>query len=236
MSAQSKSSTSSKSAAWRSSPTSSWSPGISTIVVHPGAFPKRLAAGVAAPSQPARGEVLCLSAAAAVALEHGRGPAALGTGGSNAVLVGSARCLSHPGGNGQVRWGAAWDPHSWESMETQFARLKRLAATHHFRVGVVGFPVSYQVYASFVDDTPQRELERRVAPLGFPSLDLLPLLRSQPHANWRRRQFGDDDLYFDQCHPRRAANELIGRDIARFVVETFLEGSNRAGQDPESSS
>jgi hypothetical protein len=119
-------------------------------------------------------------------------------------------------------WGAAWDPVSWDTLQPQFVRLKQLANKHHFKVAVVAFPVSYQVYASLLDATPQDELRRRLAAFSFPVLDLLPLLRSQPHANWHGRPFGDDDLFFDQCHTRPEANVLIGREIASFVSATLV--------------
>jgi hypothetical protein len=46
---------------------------------------------------------------------------------------------------------------------------------------------------------------------GFAFHDLLPLLRR--HA--------DEDLFFDHCHPREQANELIGNEVADFLQATY---------------
>jgi lysophospholipase L1-like esterase len=119
-------------------------------------------------------------------------------------------------------WGAAWSPESWAVVDTQFARLRALADRHGFDVAVVAFPVSYQVYAGFVEDTPQRELRSRAAAFGFQFLDLLPLLRGWPHLHWQARAFGDDEVYFDQCHLRIAANDVVAQEIASFLRDAPL--------------
>lgn len=50
-------------------------------------------------------------------------------------------------------------------------------------------------------------MERLAQKYGFGILDLLPLLR----------QHRDLDLFFDHCHPRVKANDLIGRFIADYL-------------------
>jgi hypothetical protein len=109
-------------------------------------------------------------------------------------------------------WGAAWDPSSWGVIEERLRRLKTLADAHRFGVAIAAFPVRYQVYAQFVEDTPQRDMRALVLPLGFRYLDLLPMLRQ--HRN--------EDLFFDQCHPREDANGLIGAQIAEFLSQEFF--------------
>ena len=78
-------------------------------------------------------------------------------------------------------------------------------------MAVVVFPVSFQVYASFLADEPQRRMESEARRRGFAFHDLLPLLRR--HAA--------EDLFFDHCHPREAANALIGAEVADFLRETY---------------
>ncbi len=103
-------------------------------------------------------------------------------------------------------WGAAWQPDSWKVVENGFAELQDLGRKHGFRIAIVSFPVRYQVETTFVDDTPQRKAEALSTKLGFPYLDLLPLLRAQPY-----------DLFYDQCHLRPEANDRVGGAIADFL-------------------
>jgi lysophospholipase L1-like esterase len=110
-------------------------------------------------------------------------------------------------------WGAAWTDEAWVELGGELDRLKALSQRHAFAVTVIGFPVSFQVYARFLDDAPQRRLASESAARGFAFLDLLPLLRA--------RAGEDPDLFFDQCHPREAANELIGAELARFLRATY---------------
>lgn len=108
-------------------------------------------------------------------------------------------------------WGAAWDEGSWAVIRDGLVRLRGLSQARGFKVALVAFPVSFQVYAKFLDDSPQQRLRKEAAEMGFAFLDLLPLLRS--HA--------EEDLFFDQCHPREHANELIGAELASFLATAF---------------
>jgi lysophospholipase L1-like esterase len=108
-------------------------------------------------------------------------------------------------------WGAAWTEEAWQALGGQLDRLKALAADHRFAVAVVVFPVSFQVYARFLADEPQRRMASEAAQRGFAFRDLLPLLRL--HA--------DEDLFFDHCHPREKTNALVGVEVAGFLRETY---------------
>lgn len=110
-------------------------------------------------------------------------------------------------------WGAAWTDDAWVVLGGELDRLKELSQRHGFAVTLVAFPVSFQVYAKFLDDAPQRRMASEAAARGFAFLDLLPLLRA--------RASQDPDLFFDQCHPREAANDMIGAELARFLRETY---------------
>lgn len=109
-------------------------------------------------------------------------------------------------------WGAAWQPDTWTILDLQLARLKRLQEQHGFRVVIVAFPVRFQVEADFIEDRPEREMQVRAERLGFFYLDLLPLLRRNRSQN----------LYYDYCHPRPPANDLIGQALAEFIQQRVL--------------
>lgn len=100
-------------------------------------------------------------------------------------------------------WGAAWQMDSWVETERQLRRLKQIAAKHQSRVLVIAFPVSYQVEASFVEDTPQQKLKAIAGSLGFEFLDMLPILR----------EGSEKKLFYDHCHPTRAGNEVIAEAV-----------------------
>jgi hypothetical protein len=121
-------------------------------------------------------------------------------------------------GVAEYDWGAAWKDESWAVIEEQLERLKAHRDTYGFEVVIVVFPVSYQVYADFVEATPQIRMKQEAEAFGFRYLDLLPVLRP----------YSDTDLFYDQCHPRPAANDIIGKAIAGFLREEVLDaGSNR---------
>jgi lysophospholipase L1-like esterase len=108
-------------------------------------------------------------------------------------------------------WGSAWTDEAWPVLGRELDRLGALAAEHRFTVAIVAFPVSFQVYARFLADEPQQRMAGEAAKRGFAFHDLLPLLRR--HA--------DEDLFFDHCHPREQANELIGNEVADFLQATY---------------
>lgn len=109
----------------------------------------------------------------------------------------------------QYDWGAAWDKNSWYVIDEQLRKLKSLAHNNSFKVVVVCFPANYQVYTEFLEDYPQRTMQKKAKELGFYYLDLLPYLR-----NYRQ-----DDLFFDQCHLKERANDIVGRAIADFILK-----------------
>ncbi|RIL08651.1 MAG: hypothetical protein DCC75_08345, partial [Proteobacteria bacterium] len=80
-------------------------------------------------------------------------------------------------GSAEFDWGTAWQAESWVKTRGELLHLKELALRHKFEVLIVALPVSFQVYADFVEDYPQRELQRISAELGFSFLNLLPALR-----------------------------------------------------------
>ncbi len=61
-------------------------------------------------------------------------------------------------GMAKYDWGAAWDPKSWEILNPYFTKLKELAEENKFRVLLVVFPVTFQVYADYTENYPQQAL------------------------------------------------------------------------------
>jgi lysophospholipase L1-like esterase len=106
-------------------------------------------------------------------------------------------------------WGAGWAADFRDILHCQLKELSRLSKQHHFKVMIVIFPVSYQIISDSTNDTPQKIVQEETRKFGFYCYDLLPLLRKQ-----KPRQ-----LYFDQCHPNKFANDLIGKAIAGELVE-----------------
>lgn len=109
-------------------------------------------------------------------------------------------------------WGASWKDESWQIIERQLERLKTHQERYGFDVVIVAFPVSYQVYSEFIEATPQINLQQRANGLGFHYLDLLPLLRKHNNA----------ELFYDQCHLRPKANDIVGKAIGEFLKEEVL--------------
>lgn len=104
-------------------------------------------------------------------------------------------------------WGASWEAESWDIIDRQLSRLKSLSIQYGFKTTIVFFPVAFQVYAEFLENTPQQILGEKVRNIGFRSLDLLPVLRKHEGKK----------LFFDHCHPRVIANDIIGKAIAQFL-------------------
>ena len=108
-------------------------------------------------------------------------------------------------------WGAAWDPASWEVIDRGLEELQALSERNNFTVVVAALPVAFQVYAAFLEDTPQRILREKVKRRGFFFLDLLPFLRK-----YRKEE---KDLYYDWCHPTGKTADFIARVLAGFLKE-----------------
>jgi hypothetical protein len=113
----------------------------------------------------------------------------------------------------KYEWGAGWQVDSWISIHDDFQRVKVLSEKYKFKVGIVVYPVAFQVYANFVDDYPQRKLEEITKSLGFKYYDLLPLLRNN----------NKQKLFFDHCHPLAGTSDMVGKEITAFLSKDFLE-------------
>ena len=110
-------------------------------------------------------------------------------------------------------WGAAWRSDSWRTVDPELQELETLSRQHNFKVLIIGFPVAFQVYSSFVEDRPQSMLAKKAAEHDFYYLDLLPLLRANRGQH----------LFFDHCHPNEFANRLIGNALADYIQHSMLQ-------------
>jgi lysophospholipase L1-like esterase len=107
-------------------------------------------------------------------------------------------------------FGAAWEEESWAVVDREFGELARRAEHGGFRVLVAAFPVSFQLTTEFVEDAPQRAVERISRKHGFAFVDLLPLLRAPSGA----------PLLFDQCHPTVEGNQRVGGYLAAYLARS----------------
>ena len=101
---------------------------------------------------------------------------------------------------------------------TLFRSLKELSLKHGFEVAIVAFPVAFQVYADFEEDTPQQRIKDEAREQDFLFIDLLPYLRK-----YRRDH---RDIYYDWCHPAAKTNDFIGKIIAGFLFRVTPEISD----------
>ena len=107
---------------------------------------------------------------------------------------------------------SAWEDSSWSNVGERLERLREISVEHDFRVVVVVFPVAYQFFAGFLENSPQRTMEALAARFGFAYLDLLPVARKDRSV----------DFYYDQCHPRKIGNQIFGAAIAQYLVSERL--------------
>lgn len=106
-------------------------------------------------------------------------------------------------------WGAAWNPGTWTGIEQQMDRLSSLAKQHNLTIAVAAFPVSYQVYADYVEDEPQQRLKTLARKYHFEFLDLLPIFRAHPV----------EDLFVDHYHLNENGHDRAGKALAAWLQE-----------------
>lgn len=103
-------------------------------------------------------------------------------------------------------WGAAWEESSWETIHREFQRLSELSQAKRISVLIAAFPVSFQVYADFIEDQPQKKIGQISAEFRFQYIDLLPALRAGK----------DSKLFFDQCHLTPEGHQLVAQELSKF--------------------
>jgi len=111
-------------------------------------------------------------------------------------------------------WGAAWQPDSWNIIEKKLDAVLDLGKKHNFKVFLFCFPVRPQVQSEIFENKPQRILQKICYDKEIPYLDLLPVLRDHK----------DDDLYYDHCHLKPVANQIVADALRRFLEDNHLLG------------
>lgn len=104
-------------------------------------------------------------------------------------------------------WGSAWKENTWQELSHQFDRLDHLAITHSFKVYLVAFPVSFQVYADDPHSQPQERLKEISIKRNYPFLDLLPVFRKN----------NTEELFFDQCHLNERGHAITAEAMSAFI-------------------
>jgi hypothetical protein len=110
-------------------------------------------------------------------------------------------------------WGAAWNPSSWGGIENQIKRLSLFAKEHRIKVVFITFPVAFQVYSEYVEDTPQQTLKALCRKYGFGYYDLLPVLRANKTET--------NTFFMDWCHLTEVGHHVVGIALARYLLTTM---------------
>lgn len=110
-------------------------------------------------------------------------------------------------------WGAAWNPSTWGGIENQLKRLSLFAKEHKIKVVFITFPVSFQVYSEYVEDTPQQILKALCLKYGFGYYDLLPILRANKSET--------NTIFEDWCHLTEVGHYFVGVALARYLLTTI---------------
>jgi lysophospholipase L1-like esterase len=118
-------------------------------------------------------------------------------------------------------WGYAWSESCWEKIGHIMTLMKDVSRDHDFELVVALLPVRYQVQSRLNRNEPQRHFRELMQALDLEHIDLLPGLRAA-YAEDRR------NLYYDHCHYRPEGNELIGEEIASFLISEVLPEEGRS--------
>lgn len=116
----------------------------------------------------------------------------------------------------QSDWGAAWQDNSWGVVDRQLQKLADLASRNHFKVVIMCTPVIFQVYSTFLENSPQKKLKALAAKYGFYFYDLLPAFRKIDRNK-------DRYLFMDQCHYSPNGHYEVGRLMANYITDILKE-------------
>lgn len=105
-------------------------------------------------------------------------------------------------------WGAAWNENSWGIIESNVQELKKFSEEKNFKLLIACFPVSFQVYADFLDDTPQKNIMGITTKNNIPFLDLMPKLRENNRIK----------LFYDHCHLNVEGQRIVAEELAKYIL------------------
>lgn len=109
-------------------------------------------------------------------------------------------------------WGAAWEESSWGIVERNIQELNKFSVENGVKFIVMCLPVSFQVYADFLDDIPQKRIRAIMEKGNIPFLDLLPKLRQDNKIN----------LFYDHCHLNADGQNIVAQELSRFLITNKL--------------
>lgn len=109
-------------------------------------------------------------------------------------------------------WGAAWDDGSWGIVEKNVRELSKLSLEKGFKLVVMCLPVSFQVYADFLDGSPQERLRAITNNENIHYLDLLPKIRQNNKLN----------LFYDHCHLNAEGQYIVAQGLYQFLITNKL--------------
>jgi lysophospholipase L1-like esterase len=136
------------------------------------------------------------------------------------VWISNSEALTHLIQEADQDWGLAWQENELKTIETNLSRMLKLGQRYDFKLMLVFFPVDVQVYAQ-VDtplnlDYPQQHLLKFAQANNIPSLDLLPVLRTQQTT----------DLFYDQVHLKPDTHRLVAEAIYMAIRANDVLFSN----------
>ena len=105
-------------------------------------------------------------------------------------------------------WGAAWDDSTWAIVKNQIEELNRFSNEKGIKFLIMCLPVSFQVYAEFLDDYPQEKLMDIARNKKILYLDILPILRKNKNA----------ELFYDHCHLNVQGQRIVAQELAEFIT------------------
>lgn len=111
-------------------------------------------------------------------------------------------------------WGYAWDNDYPSRIKKIYSLIKEVSDNHNIDLAVFMFPLSYQVQADYLEDTPQRNMKRIMSELGIKFYDLLPDLRAKYEKD-------RENIFFDHCHLKPEGHEFVGKLIGKQILNSI---------------
>lgn len=111
-------------------------------------------------------------------------------------------------------WGYAWDNDYPSRIKKIYSLIKEVSDNHNIDLAVFMFPVSYQVQAEYVENTPQKNIKKIMNELGVSFYDLLPDLRAKYKKD-------NANIFFDHCHLKPEGHEFVGKLVGEQILNSI---------------
>ncbi|MDD4899087.1 MAG: GDSL-type esterase/lipase family protein [Candidatus Omnitrophica bacterium] len=113
-------------------------------------------------------------------------------------------------------WGSAWIASGQTITRAYIQDLHSLARARNFKLVVLCFPLTVQLYAQKPGDIdlyyPQKFMQGLCKEYKIPYLDLVGSLKK--HQN--------EKIYYDHCHFAERGREIVAEDIQNFLIANHL--------------